>query len=346
MKNKIIFLTLFLIVSCNNSSNESSNIQDDIYNLKQTAITNAIQKASGGVVGIHVETKKLVFRDRGEEIFLEGGVNGSGFLVSKDGYVITNAHNVSSIIDPNRRGQYKLFVTFSGGSMLDARIIGYDAQTDIALLKIDGEDFPYCALGNSENLSVGEFVIALGNPFNLFAESTKEPIASFGIISASNADFGVQSNGVVLDNMIQTDAAVNPGNSGGPLVDANGHVIGMNTLRRDESSNIGYAIPINKIKNIVEELKIRGSIDRGIDFGLLFINLYTNQLMVKYVHPRVVLENDLSVYDIVVSVNDTKVSSIKDFSDVIKRNDVRPGDIIKLKILRDDKIKIVNLKTQ
>ncbi|MEC7822699.1 MAG: S1C family serine protease, partial [Candidatus Neomarinimicrobiota bacterium] len=120
----------------------------------------------------------------------------------------------------------------------------------------------------------------------------------------------------------------------------------MNTLRRDESSNIGYAIPINKIKNIVEELKIRGSIDRGIDFGLLFINLYTNQLMVKYVHPRVVLENDLSVYDIVVSVNDTKVSSIKDFSDVIKRNDVRPGDIIKLKILRDDKIKIVNLKTQ
>ena len=230
--------------------------------------------------------------------------------------------------------------------MLDARIIGYDAQTDIALLKIDGEDFPYCALGNSENLSVGEFVIALGNPFNLFAESTKEPIASFGIISASNADFGVQSNGVVLDNMIQTDAAVNPGNSGGPLVDANGDVIGMNTLRRDESSNIGYAIPINKIKNIVEELKIRGSIDRGIDFGLGFINLYTNQLMIKYVHPRVALETDLSVYDIVLSVNDTKVSNIKNFSDVIKRSDVRPGDVIKLKILRDDKVKIVNLTTR
>ena len=344
MKIKILFLTLFLVISCNNSSNESSN--GDIYSLKQTAITNAIQKASPGVVGIHVETTKLV-RDRyGRTRLSEGGGDGSGFIVSKDGYVITNAHNVSSIIDPNRRGQYKLFVTFSGGSMLDARIIGYDAQTDIALLKIDGEDFPYCALGNSENLSVGEFVIALGNPFNLFAESTKEPIASFGIISASNADFGVQSNGVVLDNMIQTDAAVNPGNSGGPLVDANGDVIGMNTLRRDESSNIGYAIPINKIKNIVEELKIRGSIDRGIDFGLGFINLYTNQLMIKYVHPRVALETDLSVYDIVLSVNDTKVSNIKDFSDVIKRSDVRPGDVIKLKILREDKVKIVNLTTR
>ena len=225
MKIKILFLTLFLVISCNNSSNESSN--GDIYNLKQTAITNAIQKASPGVVGIHVETTKLV-RDRyGRTRLSEGGGDGSGFIVSKDGYVITNAHNVSSIIDPNRRGQYKLFVTFSGGSMLDARIIGYDAQTDIALLKIDGEDFPYCALGNSENLSVGEFVIALGNPFNLFAESTKEPIASFGIISASNADFGVQSNGVVLDNMIQTDAAVNPGNSGGPLVDANGDVLSL-----------------------------------------------------------------------------------------------------------------------
>ena len=149
MKIKILFLTLFLVISCNNSSNESSN--GDIYSLKQTAITNAIQKASPGVVGIHVETTKLV-RDRyGRTRLSEGGGDGSGFIVSKDGYVITNAHNVSSIIDPNRRGQYKLFVTFSGGSMLDARIIGYDAQTDIALLKIDGEDFPYCGLGNSDN---------------------------------------------------------------------------------------------------------------------------------------------------------------------------------------------------
>ena len=228
--------------------------------------------------------------------------------------------------------------------MLDARIIGYDAQTDIALLKIDGEDFPYCALGNSDNLSVGEFVIALGNPFNLFAESTKEPIASFGIISASNADFGVQSNGVVLDNMIQTDAAVNPGNSGGPLVDANGDVIGMNTFT--QTNNFAYAIPINHVYDIVEELKVKRFIDRGADLGLLFINLYTNQLMIKYVHPRVTLETDLLVYDIVVSINDTKVSNIKDFSDVIKRSDVRPGDVIKLKILRDDKVKIVNLKTR
>ena len=144
--------------------------------------------------------------------------------------------------------------------------------------------------------------------------------------------------------MIQTDAVINPGNSGGPLVDANGDVIGMNTFT--QTNNFAYAIPINHVYDIVEELKVKRLIDRGIDLGLLFINLYTNQLMIKYVHPRVALETDLLVYDIVVSINDTKVSNMKDFSDVLKRSDVRPGDIIKLKILRDDKIKIVNLKTQ
>ena len=128
------------------------------------------------------------------------------------------------------------------------------------------------------------------------------------------------------------------------LVDSNGDVIGMNTFT--QTNNFAYAIPINYVYDIVEELKVKRFIDRGIDLGLLFINLYTNQLMIKYVHPRVALETDLLVYDIVVSINDTKVSNMKDFSDVLKRSDVRPGDIIKLKILRDDKIKIVNLKTQ
>ena len=344
MKIKILFLAFFLIVSCNNASNESSNIQDDIYSLKQTAITNAIKKASPGVVGLHVETKKLVRDWRGRAKFLEEGGNGSGFVVSKDGYVITNAHNISSIIHLRRGDEYKLFITFPGGNMLPAKIIGSDPQTDIALLKIDGEGFSYNTIGDSDKLSVGEFVVALGNPFNLFADITQQPIASLGIVSAIDADFGVQSDGTVFDNMIQTDAVINPGNSGGPLVDANGDVIGMNTFT--QTNNFAYAIPINYVYDIVEELKVKRFIDRGIDLGLLFINLYTNQLMIKYVHPRIALETDLLVYDIVVSINDTKVSNMKDFSDVLKRSDVRPGDIIKLKILRDDKIKIVNLKTQ
>tara|TARA_B100000427_G_scaffold316324_1_gene311282 strand:+ start:556 stop:1650 length:1095 start_codon:yes stop_codon:yes gene_type:complete len=364
MKNKIIFLALFLVVSCNNSSNERSNIQDNIYDLKQTAITNAIEKASPGVVGIHVETKKLVGRDRKGEIFLKGkGVNGSGFLVSKDGYVITNAHNVSSILDLKTGDEYILLVTFPGGNMLEATIKGFDPQTDIALLKIDGEDFFHCNVGNSDNLSVGEFVVALGNPFNLFADTTQEPIASFGIVSASDADFGVQFDGTVFDNMIQTDAAINPGNSGGPLIDANGDVIGMNTFVREGTNvaNIGYAIPINKVMKIAEELKIKGFIDRGIDHGLFFYRRfalrntqYEGKLLIAQVHPRVTFETGLSPHDNngnyipteVLSLNGYKVSSIKEFSDILLKEDVRPGDIIELKILRDDKIKIINLKTQ
>ena len=349
-----------MIVSCNNSSNESSNIQDDIYNLKQTAITNAIQKASGGVVGIHVETKKLVFRDRGEEIFLEGGVNGSGFLVSKDGYVITNAHNVSSILDLKSGDEYIVLVTFPGGDMLEATIKGFDPQTDIALLKIDGKDFFHCTIGNSNSLSVGEFVVALGNPFNLFANNTQEPIASFGIVSASDADFGVQFDRIVFDNMIQTDPAINPGNSGGPLIDANGDVIGMNTFVK-EGANLGYAIPINKVMDIAEELKIKGFIDRGIDHGLFFHRRfalrntqYENKLLIAQVHPRVTFETGLSPHDNngnyiptqVLALNGYKVNSRKDFYEILLKEDVRPGDAIKLKILRDDKINIINLTTQ
>ena len=363
MKIKILFLAFFLIVSCNNASNESSNIQDDIYSLKQTAITNAIQKASPGVVGLHVETKKLVRDWRGRAKFLEEGGNGSGFVVSKDGYVITNAHNISSIINLRRGDEYKLFITFPGGNMLPAKIIGSDPQTDIALLKIDGEGFSYNTIGDSDKLSVGEFVVALGNPFNLFADTTQEPIASFGIVSASDADFGVQFDGTVFDNMIQTDAAINPGNSGGPLIDANGDVIGMNTFVREGTNvaNIGYAIPINKVMKIAEELKIKGFIDRGIDHGLFFYRRfalrntqYEGKLLIAQVHPRVTFETGLSPHDNngnyipteVLSLNGYKVSSIKEFSDILLKEDVRPGDIIELKILRDDKIKIINLKTQ
>ena len=361
MKIKILFLAFFLIVSCNNASNESSNIQDDIYSLKQTAITNAIQKASPGVVGLHVETKKLVGEDwRGREKFLEEGGNGSGFIVSKDGYVITNAHNISSIINLRRGDEYKLFITFPGGNMLPAKIIGSDPQTDIALLKIDGEGFSYNTIGDSDKLSVGEFVVALGNPFNLFADITQQPIASLGIVSAIDADFGVQSDGTVFDNMIQTDAAINPGNSGGPLIDANGDVIGMNTFVK-EGANLGYAIPINKVMDIAEELKIKGFIDRGIDHGLFFHRRfalrntqYENKLLIAQVHPRVTFETGLSPHDNngnyiptqVLALNGYKVNSRKDFYEILLKEDVRPGDAIKLKILRDDKINIINLTTQ
>ena len=115
-------------------------------------------------------------------------------------------------------------------------IIGSDPTSDLALLKLNGSDFPYADLGDSDDLIIGEWVIALGNPFELFSYSNK-PSASIGIISATNMDFGMQKSGKVFQDMIQTDAAINPGNSGGPLLNSSGDVIGMNTQIISESGS-------------------------------------------------------------------------------------------------------------
>ena len=144
-----------------------------------------------------------------------------------------------------------------GGQTYNASIAGIDMISDIALLKINGNDFDYCNFGDSDLVKVGEWAIALGNPRNLISNAQYQPIASAGIISAINADFNVDSqSGKLLDNMIQTDASLNPGNSGGPLIDSNGDVIGINTFMKADSQNLGFAIPINFAKKIANELKL------------------------------------------------------------------------------------------
>ena len=157
----------------------------------------------------------------------------------------------------------------------NAEVVGIDKTSDLALLLLEGRDFPFAQLGDSDGLIVGEWVIALGNPFELFSISN-QPTASVGIISANHMDFGMQEeSGRVLQNMIQTDAAINPGNSGGPLVNSNGEVIGINTFIFTGSNfnkgsiGIGFAIPINTAKRIAKELKTSGSIDRSFTTGLV-----------------------------------------------------------------------------
>ena len=147
--------------------------------------------------------------------------SGSGVVISPDGFVMTNHHVIANAD--------KVTVTLSGGDEYEAEIIGSDETSDLALLKLAGSNFPFAQLGSSDDLIIGEWVIALGNPFELFTVSNK-PSASAGIISATNMDFGMQKSGKVFQDMIQTDAAINPGNSGGPLVNALGEVIGINTF--------------------------------------------------------------------------------------------------------------------
>ena len=175
---------------------------------------------------------------------------GSGFIISSDGYIVTNNHVVE--------GADKVFVNLEGDSdrahFLEAAVVGTDAETDIALLKVDAKrDLPVLNFGNSDTAEVGEWVVAIGNPFGLSNSVTA------GILSAKGRDIHAGP----FDNFLQTDASINPGNSGGPLINMAGEVIGINTAIVASGQGIGFAIPSNLASRIVEELKSGKKISRG-----------------------------------------------------------------------------------
>lgn len=171
---------------------------------------------------------------------------GSGFIISNDGYIFTNNHVVEKAD--------KIIVKVSDGNKYEAKVIGTDANTDIALIKIKPQaSLPVAEIGDSEKVKVGEWVIAIGNPFGLEATVTA------GIVSAKGRVIGAGP----YDNFIQTDASINPGNSGGPLYNMEGKVIGINTAIVQQAQGIGFAIPINMAKTILNDLKTKGKVTRG-----------------------------------------------------------------------------------
>jgi serine protease Do len=171
--------------------------------------------------------------------------SGSGFLIRQDGYVVTNAH----VVEEADRIEVKL----ATGKRHVARVVGRDDRTDLALLKIDASGLPTAPLGDSNRLRVGEFVLALGNPFGL------EQTVSFGIVSRKGAPLESAAPGF---DFVQTDAAVNPGNSGGPLVNMAGEVVGVNSMAARNGS-IGFAIPVNVVKFLVPQLAEKGKVEWG-----------------------------------------------------------------------------------
>ncbi len=172
---------------------------------------------------------------------------GSGFIISKDGYILTNNHVIENSDEIN--------VSLSNKHTFTAKIIGTDPKTDIALIKIDpkGEDLKIVNLGDSDKLEIGEWVLAIGNPFGYSNTMTA------GIVSAKGRVIGEGP----YDSFIQTDAAINPGNSGGPLLNTKGEVVGINTAIIAGAQGIGFAIPINMAKDIINQLKSKGKVERG-----------------------------------------------------------------------------------
>ncbi|MEA3365953.1 MAG: trypsin-like peptidase domain-containing protein, partial [Candidatus Hydrogenedentes bacterium] len=247
----------------------AAQVQDDVGLSRRNAIVEAIEKAAPAVVSINVvETRSEappLFQDFWEFFDLPSpryrtrhrrvDSVGSGFLIDAQGHILTNYHvleGASSIAS----------VTLPDGRDLEAEIVGLDPRTDVALLKAAGTNLPYAALGQSEDLYIGEWVIAIGNPFGPLI-SDPQPTVSVGVVSAKDRRLSpsIGKGERLYQRMIQTDAAINPGNSGGPLVNARGEVIGVNTMIFSQSGGnvgLGFAIPIDRARRVVAELKRYG----------------------------------------------------------------------------------------
>src|SRR5262245_52857788 len=254
--------------------------------------------------------------------------SGSGFITRQDGYLVTNAHVVSDA----ERIQVKL----SDGRRFEGRLIGHDDRVDLALVKIEAAGLPVAELGDSNKLRVGEFVLALGHPFGL------EQTVSFGIVSRKGAPLLVAAPGF---DFIQTDAAVNPGNSGGPLVNMAGEVVGVNSMAARNGS-IGFAIPVNLVKGLLPQLAEKGKVEWGW-LGVSIVEVgEEDQAKFNLKEARGVLirqvvagqpadQGGVKANDVVMAVDGATVGEPRDLQRIIASTPV--GQTVKLTVIREGK---------
>ena len=270
---------------------------------------------------------------------------GSGVIISKDGYIVTNNHVIE--------GADEISVKLNDNREFKGRVIGTDPSTDLALVKIEGDDFPTIPVGDSEALKVGEWVLAVGNPFNLNSTVTA------GIVSAKARSLGVYNGGI--ESFIQTDAAINQGNSGGALVNARGELVGINAMLYSPTgaySGYGFAIPTSIMTKVVADLKQFGTVQRallGITGTTLGTDLQMDERLAEEMKKKAdelgvkegvliaevveggsaagVLKSD----DVIVGIDGKKVHKFTDLQEVLAKH--RPGDKVKVKVIRDKKEK-------
>ncbi|MGA9407548.1 MAG: trypsin-like peptidase domain-containing protein, partial [Bacteroidota bacterium] len=272
------------------SQDDQKSSDNGISNSRKNAITTTVETVSPAIVGITV-TEVREYQDPfsnffGDDPFFRqffGNRNlkqevkglGSGFIISPEGYILTNDHVAGNAKE--------IIVTMTNGEKYPAELVGTDMISDVALIKIKGKNIPYVKLGNSDDVIIGEWVVAFGNPFGLF-ENIDKPIVTVGVVSAKGMNLNVDDNRSYR-GLIQTDAVINAGNSGGPLVNSAGEVIGINTLIYTAGVSqayigYGFAIPINRVKSIVEELQKNGKVDRNFWTGME-VNI-VDQRIAKY----------------------------------------------------------------
>lgn len=370
-KNKVLGLFLAVVavsVATNLVTNYVSKQGDDNFVFKGNVPASYAAYSKGPAVGVdftqaaelsvhavvHVKTKVPMqsqsygFQDdpffdyffgrpqqrRGQEMPLRES-SGSGVIISNDGYIVTNNH----VIDNSK----EIEVTLNDNRSFKAKLVGTDPNTDIALIKIDAENLPVILFGNSDSLKVGEWVLAVGNPFNLTSTVTA------GIVSAKARSINIINSKMALESFIQTDAAINPGNSGGALVNTKGELVGINTAIASQTGSYagyGFAVPVSIVQKVVSDIRQYGLVQRAV-LGVTMDELtedIAKRLGLKSLtgaYVKEVSKNSaaekagVKAEDVIVKVNGVEIKSSTVLREQIGR--YSPGDKVKLTVLRNNK---------
>ena len=324
---------------------QSTTQEQTVENVEENSkkVADVIEETTEKIVGI----SKL--KNTGSSIFSNSDESelglGTGIIVTSDGYILSNEHVTGSKYS-------KCYITLENGRNYDGTVMWSDSDLDLSIVKINAKDLKYVELGNSDNIKVGETVYAIGNPIGFEFRRT----VTSGIISAKNRTIKLEEENKqsYMTDLIQTDATINPGNSGGPLIYPNGEVIGINTVKISSAEGIGFAIPINIVKPIIESYKQTG------DFQEATIGIYAyDKEVIPYLNKTNNIDFDKGIYiaqitkngsadntglkegDIITKIDDTELNTMNDLRKYIYTK--KPGDTVALSVTRGKINKTVNI---
>ncbi len=311
----------------------------------ESPVTAIADKVGPSIVGIKVTTAS-----NPQDFFFDPGPGvgeGSGIIIREDGYIVTNNHVVEgAMVDNSNKlangAKIEVILPNQKDKSYTATLVGRDAKTDLAVLKIDGKGLPAAELGDSSSLKQGELAVAIGNPGGMDYMGS----VTAGIISGLNRTLQTETNTTLT--LIQTDAAINPGNSGGALCNSKGQVIGINTAKISATGfeGLGFAIPINQVKEISKSLMEYKYVKGRPNLGVYIDQRFNEDVAKQYKVPNGLLVQDvvplsaaykagIKAGDIITSFDGKKVAVFKDLED--QKNTHKPGDVVKMELYRDDK---------